>query len=70
MTVSEYIGKMRSLADEMAVAGRKIDDEELLEYILIGLDHEYNSVVSSIVASKDPVTVREAYSQLLAFETR
>jgi hypothetical protein len=34
MTVTEYIGKMRSLGDEMAAAGRPLEDEELVEYIL------------------------------------
>jgi hypothetical protein len=34
----------------MASAGKKLDDEELCSYILIGLDAEYNSLVSSIAA--------------------
>jgi histone deacetylase 1/2 len=38
MTVDEYVGKMRSLADEMVAAGKPIDDEELVSYICTGLD--------------------------------
>ena len=37
-TVSEYYSKMKALADEMASAGKKIEDEELVSYILTGLD--------------------------------
>jgi hypothetical protein len=48
--VAEYISKMKTLADEMASAGKKLDDEELTSYILVGLDSEYNSIVSSIAA--------------------
>jgi hypothetical protein len=61
-TVAEYISKIKTLADEMASAGKKLDDEELCSYILAGLDYEYNSIVSSIAARVDPVTLGELYS--------
>jgi hypothetical protein len=38
MSVAEYIGRMKALGDEMATAGRRLEDDELLEYILTGLD--------------------------------
>jgi hypothetical protein len=69
-TVEEYISKMKSLADEMASAGKKLDDEELCSYIMAGLDYEYNSLVSSIAARVEPITLWELYSQQLAYETR
>jgi hypothetical protein len=59
---------MKSLADEMASVGKKLDDEELTSYVLAGLDVEYNSLVSSITARVEPNTFGELYSQLLAFE--
>jgi hypothetical protein len=34
MSISEYITKMKSLADEMTSAKKKVDDEELVSYIL------------------------------------
>jgi hypothetical protein len=70
MTVTEYIGKMCSLGDEMAAAGRPLEDEELVEYILTGLDEEYDSLVSSVISHSDIISVSELYSHLLAFETR
>jgi hypothetical protein len=40
----EYVSKMKSLADDMASTGRKkLNDEELISYVLAGLDYEYNS---------------------------
>jgi hypothetical protein len=36
-TVAEYFVKMKGLADEMASVGRKLEDEELVSYILTGL---------------------------------
>jgi hypothetical protein len=69
-TASEYLSKMKMLADEMALTGKKLDDEELSLYILAGLDFEYNSLVSSIAARVEPITVGELYSQHLFFKTR
>jgi hypothetical protein len=37
MYVAEYVNKMRSLGDEMVVARRIIEEEELVEYILAAL---------------------------------
>jgi hypothetical protein len=61
---------MKMLTDEMELAGKKLDDEELCSYILAGLDYEYNSLVSSIATRIEPITMGELYSQLLSFETR
>jgi hypothetical protein len=69
-TTIEYFAKMKSLADEMASAGKKLDAEELTSYILAGLDAEYNPLVSSIAARVEPISVGELYSKLLAHENR
>jgi hypothetical protein len=66
-TMAEYFSKMKSLADDMSSAGKKVDDEELCSYILAGLDAEYNSLVSSRI---EPITISELYSQSLAYETQ
>jgi hypothetical protein len=70
ITISEYVGKMRALADEMASAGKPLDDEDIISYIIAGLDDEYNPVVTTLVARSDSVSVAEAYAQLLNFEQR
>jgi hypothetical protein len=70
MTTAEYVSKMKSLADDMASTRKKLDDEELSSYILAGLDSEYNSLVSSIAARVEPISLGELCSQLLSFETR
>jgi hypothetical protein len=69
-STAKCIAKMKSLADEMASTGKKLDDEELTSYILVDLDVEYNSLVSSIAARVEPIAFGELYSQLLAFENR
>jgi uncharacterized membrane protein YgcG len=70
LTVAEYFGKMKSLGDEMAATGRPLDDEELTEYIITGLDEDYTPLVSALCARVEPISISELYSQLLNFETR
>jgi hypothetical protein len=49
---------------------KKLDDEEFGSYVLVGLDLDYNSVVSSITTRTEPISFAELYSQLLAHENR
>ena len=53
---------MKTLADEMASAGRKLEDEELVSYILTGLDLDFDPVVSAVTARVEPISVAELYT--------
>jgi hypothetical protein len=70
MTMVGYFTKMRQLGDEMVAAGRRLDDDELIEYILAGLDYDYNPAVSAVLVRPEPISLSELYSNLLAFKTR
>jgi hypothetical protein len=48
MTMSQFFTKMKGYADELAAAGRPIDQEELVKYLLAGLDDSYNSLFAAI----------------------
>ena len=61
-SISEYVAKMKSLADDMASAGKKIEDEELISYILTGLDGDYDVVVTSVAARVEPISMSELYT--------
>jgi hypothetical protein len=61
MGITEFITKMRSLGYEMAAAGKPLDDEEMISYILAGLDIEYNFVVSAVLARVEPNSINELY---------
>jgi hypothetical protein len=49
----EYVNMACTLADEMALVGKKIDGEGLIT----GLNYEYNSVVSALVTRPDVITI-------------
>jgi hypothetical protein len=53
---------MQSLSDEMATAGRTLDEEERVEYILTGLNHEYDPIVSTVIARESLVSPSELYA--------
>jgi hypothetical protein len=59
---------MKSLADEMASAGHKLEDEELVSYILTGLDVNFDPVVSVVTTRVEPFIVAELYTQLVSHE--
>ena len=69
MPADKYIALMKSFASELAAAGRLIDDDELKEYVLGGLDGEYNSVVASINVVPT-TTLADVCAQLMAYDYR
>nr|XP_040256565.1 myb-like protein P [Aegilops tauschii subsp. strangulata] len=69
-TMAKYLGKIRSLTDEVACTAAALSDPEIVSKILAGLDMDYNPVVSALAARVEPVTVQELYSQLLSFDAR
>nr|XP_044393840.1 uncharacterized protein LOC123117053 [Triticum aestivum] len=69
-TMSEYIGRMKALGDEMASVGKPLTDDDMVSYILAGLNYDYVSFVSTICARTQQIKVSELYSQLISFESR
>jgi hypothetical protein len=59
---------MSQFAYELAASGTPLHDDELISYLLAGLDEEYNVVLTSVVARVDPIAPTELYIQLLSFE--
>jgi hypothetical protein len=70
-TMNEYFMKMKSLADDMASVGKRIEDDQLVAYILTGLnDPEYDSIVTGVSNRTQPISIGEMYSQLVSHEQR
>jgi hypothetical protein len=44
----------KSYADEMAVVGKRLDDDDIVSYILSGLDAEYNPIVEFVLPRPSP----------------
>jgi hypothetical protein len=61
LSASAYYSKMKGIADEMAAAGKKIDDDDLIGHILNGLESEYNPFVS-LISVKDSLSLGDLYA--------
>jgi hypothetical protein len=60
---------MKAFAGEMSTAGKPLEDEDFVTYVLAGLDQNYNSVVESITG-KEELSLGSIYSQLLVAKAR
>jgi hypothetical protein len=70
MAMVAYFTKMMEYIDEMAVAGNKLDDDDVVSYILTSLDADYNGVVDNVSVRVDPISISDLFAQLLATEAR
>ena len=69
-SVSSFFAAMRGLADELAAAGKPIQDDELISYIIHGLDQDYQPLVSALDARVTPVILDELFAMLSNFDQR
>jgi hypothetical protein len=68
MTVSDYYTNMCQFTDDLAVSGTPLHDDELVVYLLVGLDEDYNLIFTAVVTYVDPISPSELYAKLLSFE--
>jgi hypothetical protein len=47
---SDYFDRITSLADEMAMASKIQDNDDITSYVLAGLGDEYNGFMAAITA--------------------
>jgi hypothetical protein len=70
MSADDYYTKMKDFGSELAAVGKLLDEDELIGYMLRGLDKvHYNSLITN-VTGKPETTLDEFYSQLSAYDMR
>ena len=69
-SAAAYFSKIKAIGDELAAACRPLPDEELVSFILAGLDFDYNPLVSSVVGRTTPIPLSDLYAQILAYDMR
>jgi hypothetical protein len=70
MTAAAYFAKMKGYADEMAAAGKRLEDDDVVSYILTGLDSDYNALVETVSSRTEPISLSDLYAQLVSTEAR
>jgi hypothetical protein len=73
-TAAAFFDQIKHLADEMATAGKPLDNEDVISYVLSGLNEErYNGFVAAITAlikAEKFISLSDLYSQFLSYEAR
>lgn len=70
MTIADYFRKVKRLGDTLAAIGKRVEDEELIAYMLQGLGPDYDPLVTSITTRTDVYTVSDVYAHMLSYEMR
>jgi hypothetical protein len=68
MTASEYMGKVKALADAMTAAGPPLRDDEVTDYMPTGLGRSYNPTAASLNVTPTAVYLSAFYSMVLNCE--
>ena len=71
MLMTAYFSKMKHLADSLAIVGKPVEHNDLITYILTGLDsQDYESLVTTLLAKGENMSLDELYAVLLSHEMR
>lgn len=66
--ISEYLRDIRTTADELAIAGHPMTDDDLVLLTLNGLRDEYSNIRSAIKVREAPMTFAALHEQLVDHE--
>ena len=73
-TAEVYFNQIKALADEMAAARKPLDNDDVISYVLAGLqDEAYNGFVAAITAlikAEKSISLSDLYAQLISYEAR
>jgi hypothetical protein len=67
LSAEKYFAKMKTFASELAAAGKPIDDDELLWYVLNGLGNSYNTLVTDVRANPGN-SLSDLFDQVQAYD--
>lgn len=70
MSMTNYFHKVKNLADTLSAIGQHLPDEEIVSYMLAGLDSDYDLLVTSITTRADPMTLTDLYPHMLSYKAR
>uniref|UniRef100_A0A453QDB8 CCHC-type domain-containing protein n=1 Tax=Aegilops tauschii subsp. strangulata TaxID=200361 RepID=A0A453QDB8_AEGTS len=69
-SATTYFGQMRALSDELAAAGKPIGEGELLSFIIVGLDMDYQPLISTLDVRTEPLSVDDLFGMVANFDQR
>ncbi|KAK1603189.1 hypothetical protein QYE76_016559 [Lolium multiflorum] len=67
LSAEKYFSKMKTIAQELAAAGKPLDDDELVWYVLKNLGGTYKNLITAVRANPN-TTLSDLFSQVQAFD--
>ncbi|XP_019056880.1 PREDICTED: uncharacterized protein LOC109116241 [Tarenaya hassleriana] len=67
-TVNDYMNFFKIKADELALLGKPMDHEDLIDLILAGLGDEYKTIKDVVHARDTPISFVELHEKLLSLD--
>ncbi|KAE9601530.1 hypothetical protein Lalb_Chr13g0298801 [Lupinus albus] len=69
-SIYAFLSKIKNLVDALVFIGKPILVTEHIDYILDGLNEEYQPIITSVESQPEPPTLHNLESFLLTFESR
>jgi hypothetical protein len=66
----DYYYKVKTLSDTLTSIGQLLRDAEFTDYVLAGLDSDYDNLVETVNNRDNPMPPRDLYSRLMYAEQR
>lgn len=70
LSISDYLDKMNGIANNLALAGKLVDDDDFITLIMNGVGPTYDSIVNSTQARGAPILLDDLVGLLLSVEMR
>jgi hypothetical protein len=64
-SATDFFFNIRKISDELAITSQPLSSDATITYLLVGLGHDYNSLVTIVTARQDLITLEELYSLML-----
>lgn len=62
MSVADYFNKVKQLADTLAAIRNPLEDEEIITYLLVGLDSKFGPLVTFVTMRTDAMSLSDIYA--------
>lgn len=70
LSISDFLDKIHTVADSLALAGKPVDDDDIISIIMNNVGSAYESTVSSAQARDTPISYDTLVALLLSAEMR
>ncbi|KAJ0622297.1 putative transcription factor interactor and regulator CCHC(Zn) family [Helianthus annuus] len=66
--IAEFLHEMKAIADELALANKPVDEDDLIVHILAHLGEDYKQIVASVKMRDTPITFPDLFEKLIDHE--